>query len=214
MQFFYINNFLLSKEEMDMKKKITVLVAGVVAAAAVVTTNAAISFNGVTVADENATVVDGVAMVPFRAVMEGLGTDVAWDAETKTATAAAEGDVAEVTVGSNKLTVNGIAVDMEAAAQIVDEKVYIPVSIVTEGTQTSVDIDEDGNVAFTSADYVASGAAVDAVVSEEAVDVAEEETEETTEAVETVEEATEETTETAVVEVEVTEGDEDAAVEE
>ncbi len=197
-----------------MKKKITVLVAGAVAAAAVVTTNAAISFNDVAVSEESATVVDGVAMVPYRAVMEGLGANIAWDAETKTATASAEGDVAEVTVGSDKLIVNGVAVEMEAAAKIVDEKVYIPVSIVAEGTQTSVDVDEDGNISFISADYVASGAAVDTVVSDEAVDVVEETTEETTEAVETaetVEEATEETTETAV-EAEETEGDEDAAV--
>jgi hypothetical protein len=147
--------------------------------------------------------------------MEGTGFEIAWDAETKTATATDdEGCVAEVTVGSDKLSSGDEVTDMDAAAQIIDEKLYVPASIL------NAEVDEDGNVTIVTADYVASDAAVDVVESEAAVDVedaeetTEEATEETTEAVETVEEATEETTETAVVEVEVTEGDEDAAVEE
>jgi hypothetical protein len=202
---------------MDMKKKIAILVAGVVAAVAAVSANAAITVNGNT-SDEDAVVVDGVAMVPYRTVMEGIGFEIAWDAETKTATATDEdGCVAEVTVGSNKAVSGDTEVDMDAAAQIVDEKLYIPASLV------GAEIDEDGNVTIVTADYVASDAAVDVVESEAAVDVedaeetTEEATEETTEAVETaetVEEETEETTETAVVEAETTEGDEDAAVEE
>jgi hypothetical protein len=189
-----------------MKKKIALLVAGVMTVASAVAANANVTVNGTDI-DADAVVVDGVVMVPYRAVMEGIGGTVAWDGETKTATVTDPNGEASlsVTVDSNVLTVSGYTAVMEAPAQIVDEKLYFPLSVVKLDSETLVDVDEDGNVVITTGDYVASAAAVDVVESPEAVEVDEETTEE-----ETVEETTEVATVVANPELD---GDEDVVYE-
>jgi hypothetical protein len=176
---------------MKMKKKFALLVAGIMTMSMVASANAAISVNG-KVVEADAVVSDGEVFVPFRDVMEGLGADIAWDGETKTATATIGDVVAAVHVGIDNI-------------QLIEDKIYIPASTIKNVADTVVNVDEDGNVDIALADFVAS----DSAVSAEAVEVVEEETEETTEETTVVEEVTEETTDEGVLTDEYTEDDEE-----
>ena len=92
-----------------MKKRIfasalalTMAFASVAMAADEITVNV----NGIKVEmDQQPIIENGRTLVPLRAVAEALGCDVAWDAETKTASFTQGDVIAIVTVGENYIIV-------------------------------------------------------------------------------------------------------------
>ena len=73
-------------------------------------------------------VVNGRTFVPVRAFAEATGAKVEYDAATQVITITAEGLTAQMTIGSNILTVNGETVVMDAAAAVTAEgRTVLPV---------------------------------------------------------------------------------------
>lgn len=72
-------------------------------------------------------VVDGRTLVPVRAFAQATGAEVVYDANTKVITITAEGLLAQMTVGSNILTVNGQTTVMDSAATLIDGSTVLPV---------------------------------------------------------------------------------------
>ncbi|MZP28552.1 hypothetical protein GTO91_02280 [Heliobacterium undosum] len=68
--------------------------------------------------------------MPVRFAAEGVGvdgTDMTWDGYSRTATLFKGNRVIQFRVGSNQLLVNGVAVEMDTAPEIVSDRVMVPV---------------------------------------------------------------------------------------
>lgn len=99
-------------------------------------------------------------MVPLRFVALAIsggdvenadGADnVLWDAASKTATVNANGNTIVFKAGSNVMTVNGqnIVMDNNAAAEIVDSRMYIPFRALGNALDVDVDWDADTKTAI------------------------------------------------------------------
>ena len=81
-------------------------------------------------------------LVGFRAILEALGANVTWDDATQTATAEKDGAIITMTIGSTTATVNGQAVEMLAAPELVSDSTLIPVRFISENLGMTVDWDE------------------------------------------------------------------------
>lgn len=133
-----------------MKKRIfasalalTMAFASVAMAADEITVNV----NGIKVEmDQQPIIENGRTLVPLRAVAEALGCDVAWDAETKTASFTQGDVIAIVTVGENYIIVgDGVYnenVPVDSPALIVNSRTMIPLRALSEGF--GYDVEWDG----------------------------------------------------------------------
>ncbi|WHH56997.1 copper amine oxidase N-terminal domain-containing protein [Petroclostridium sp. X23] len=95
----------------------------------------------------------GRTLIPVRAVVNALGAEVAWDAETRTVTVTkavygAEDDsqmIIELEIDSNIATVNGEEVDLDAAAELNSSRTFVPLRFIAETFGLKVDWDEDSS---------------------------------------------------------------------
>lgn len=71
-------------------------------------------------------------MVPVRAISEGLGADVAWNAEDRVVTLSFDGlngtHSVQMTIGLMSYTVDGASASMELAPVIVDGRTFVPLT--------------------------------------------------------------------------------------
>ncbi len=71
-------------------------------------------------------------LVPVRMIAESFGADVAWDAETETVTITKDEDVITLSIGSDTMQVNGEAVALDAAAEIIESRTFVPLRAIAE----------------------------------------------------------------------------------
>ena len=82
---------------------------------------------------------DGRTLAPIRAILEALGMAVSWDGATKTATAV-KGDISiSVTINSNIAIVNGVEKTLDVAAEITNDRTFVPVRFFAEALNMKVD---------------------------------------------------------------------------
>lgn len=81
--------------------------------------------------------------VPIRFIAEELGYDVNWDGANKKVTMTNEGTTVELTIGSNKMMVNGKAVLLDAPAEIRDDRTFVPLRAIAEAFGEKVDYSSD-----------------------------------------------------------------------
>ena len=72
-------------------------------------------------------------MVPVRFVSEAFGATVYYDSKNKAVTITLGNQIIVLTIGNKTMVVNGIAVEMDVAATITNERTYIPLAYVAEG---------------------------------------------------------------------------------
>lgn len=78
--------------------------------------------------------------IPIRAVADMLSCTVGWDEGTKTVTITNQNsDTVKLIIGSDLMTVNGKAEQMDTAAMIKDDRTYIPVRFVAEAMGLTVE---------------------------------------------------------------------------
>ena len=77
-------------------------------------------------------------MVPVRAIAEALGADVYYEDETKTAIISRGGDEVKITMYAQSAFVNGEEVTLDAAAETVNSRIFVPVRFVSEGLKCNV----------------------------------------------------------------------------
>ena len=77
-------------------------------------------------------------MVPVRAIAEALGAQVAYDDAAKTATISRNGDEVKITMYADSAFVNGDEIALDAAAETVNSRIFVPVRFVSEGLKCSV----------------------------------------------------------------------------
>lgn len=108
----------------------------------------AVDFNGERMTfDADPYIANDCTMVPFRAIFEAADADVMWDDEMKTVIAV-KGSGDETTsvtlqIGRNEAFVNDRKVELEAAAEIKEDRTFVPLRFVMEALGAEVDWDGD-----------------------------------------------------------------------
>ena len=107
----------------------------------------AISINGTESELDTAPIIqNGRTLLPLRAVVEGLGGSVAWEAETKTAVFAKGDKVIFMTIGSNTAFVNTTEYTMDTEPIIIDGRTMLPIRFVAENLGFKVEWDESTQI--------------------------------------------------------------------
>lgn len=92
--------------------------------------------------DQPPVIVDGTTLVPVRAVFEKAGAEVSWDQETQTATLVKDSYTVTIKLNDTVLYKNGVQVALAKPAQIMNDRVLIPVRAI--GEAMDFDINWDG----------------------------------------------------------------------
>ena len=106
--------------------------------------------NAETVAIDAAPVVENNrTFVPFRALIQAFGAEVAYDEATQAVTAELNGTTVVMTIGSAEYTVNGVAKTADVAPFIAGSRTMVPVRFVAEefGIKVTPTYDENGATA-------------------------------------------------------------------
>ncbi|GEM_PF-1762141 len=74
----------------------------------------------------------GNVLVPLRSIFESLGAAVKWNSSTQTVTATRAGRTVVLTIGSKTAYINGVAVTLSAAPQLINGSTMVPVRFVSE----------------------------------------------------------------------------------
>jgi hypothetical protein len=206
-----------------MKKSIALALATVMAATTLTASTGAADYTKVNllvegkavVTDQPAVIVDSRTLVPVRVIAENLGSQVDWDAETKTVTFKYDDVTAALQIGGHSLEVaaEGITktIPIDVPATIINSRTMVPVRFLSETFGYEVDWDaETKTVNVTSGvktdDVATSSAAVEVTTETTTAATSDEETtEETTEATTAEETTTEETTTEETTEAAATE---------
>ena len=105
-------------------------------------------------------VVNDRTMVPIRFISEAFGANVAWDEETGTVTVKDLGTTITMTVNSSVYTVNGEERTMDAAPEIVKERVFVPLRATAEAIGKNVGWNENGVISVSDREISVEPAAV------------------------------------------------------
>jgi len=72
-------------------------------------------------------------LVPIRALVESLGAEVKWNAETRVVTITKGSNTIELKIDSKVAVVGGVEMQLEAPAQIEGNRTVVPVRFISEG---------------------------------------------------------------------------------
>ncbi len=128
-----------------------------------------VTVNGTVVSfpDQQPYVKNDRVMVPVRAPMEAMGVAVSWNNTEQSATMV-KGDITAVfTVGSSSYTVNGEALTMDVAPEIVVDRVAFPIRYCAEAMGgTATYNDKTKTVAIVTNDVPLTGKVIDTTVAD------------------------------------------------
>lgn len=90
-------------------------------------------------------IVDNRTLVPMRTIFEALKADVQWIDENgvQRIVAVTDSKTIEMTIGSDKLYVNGEEKVLDVPAQLMNDKTMVPIRAVSESLDCSVDWNQD-----------------------------------------------------------------------
>jgi hypothetical protein len=80
----------------------------------------------------------GRALVPFRAIAESLKAQVVWNAEDKSVIVIKQDIEVKLVIGSNTAFVNEQEVTLDVSAQIIGNRVVVPLRFLSESLKTVV----------------------------------------------------------------------------
>lgn len=84
---------------------------------------------------------NGRVLVPLRTVFEALGATVEWDGTTSTVTAIRGNDTVKLTIGKSTAYKNGVSVELDVPAKVIDGRTLVPVRFVSEALGALVEWD-------------------------------------------------------------------------
>lgn len=95
--------------------------------------------------DQPPIVLNDRTLVPMRALFEALGASVEWDEESQTATGKVQGIDIEITLGEDFVLVNMVKLILDCQAQKINDRVLVPLRVVSESFGVDVQWDERSN---------------------------------------------------------------------
>lgn len=104
----------------------------------------AVTVDGQTVTmDQPPVIQDGRTLVPLRAIFEALGAEVEWNADTQSVFADKRLDTISLTIGENKLFINGEETALDVPAQIIEGRTMVPARAISEALGAKVEWNAD-----------------------------------------------------------------------
>ena len=91
--------------------------------------------------DQQPIIENGRTLVPLRAIFEALGADVTWDSATQTVTATKGTKKISLTIGSTKMSVDGVIKTLDVSAKLLGGRTLVPVRAVSEAFGCNVEWD-------------------------------------------------------------------------
>ncbi len=92
---------------------------------------------------------DSRTLVPVRFIAEAFDSKVDWNADTKTVTITKGGKNISLTIGDNKMTVDGKTVELDVSASIENGRTMIPIRAIAEALDKNVTYDDSGLIIIT-----------------------------------------------------------------
>ncbi len=89
-------------------------------------------------------IIDSRTLVPVRFISEAFGCNVGWDADTQTVTITKDGKTVTMQIGSQNITVDGTAKEIDVPAQIIESRTMVPLRALTESLGKEVFWDARG----------------------------------------------------------------------
>ncbi|NPV91963.1 MAG: copper amine oxidase N-terminal domain-containing protein [Firmicutes bacterium] len=86
---------------------------------------------------------DGRTMVPLRSIAEALGAKVNWDSGAQTITLTKEGMNVRLTISNPQAYINSDSVQLDAPAEIVDSRTFVPLRFIGEAFKAEVKWDNN-----------------------------------------------------------------------
>ena len=86
---------------------------------------------------------DDRVYIPFRAVFEALGAEVAYDAASKTVTAKRSNRTVSFTAGQPQYVMDGVTIPMDAQAFVQDGRTFVPVRFASQALGAAVGWDSE-----------------------------------------------------------------------
>lgn len=75
---------------------------------------------------------DNVTMVPLRVIIEGLGAQVAWSQQSKTATIHRNNTTVVLAIGNKTALVNGVPTGLDVSVENINGRTMVPIRFVSE----------------------------------------------------------------------------------
>lgn len=97
---------------------------------------------------------DNRTLVPVRFIAESFGADVSWNNEAQKATVKLDGNEIVIPLNSNIISVNGSDVEIDVAAEIEQNRTFLPLRAVSESLGKNVLWDSRGLILITDKDTV------------------------------------------------------------
>jgi|LFRM01.1.fsa_nt_gb hypothetical protein len=92
--------------------------------------------------DVEPTLIEGLPLVPLRAIFEALGLEVSWDDETKTVTGKDKDTAIKLHINEGSATVNGEVLALDLPAQIINGRTMVGLSFIGQSTGAEVNWDD------------------------------------------------------------------------
>lgn len=98
--------------------------------------------------DVSARNVNNRVLVPFRGILEALDAEVSWNPQTRTVGASKNGIDISLRIGSKTAYINGKAVMLDVAAELINDRTFIPIRFISEGLGADVFWDGRNNAVY------------------------------------------------------------------
>lgn len=82
-------------------------------------------------------------LIPVRAIVQGFGAEVDWDEETRTVTITKDDKEIVLTLGSSIIYVNGEEYEIDAPAELISNRTFVPLRFLIHNFGLNVKWDED-----------------------------------------------------------------------
>lgn len=92
--------------------------------------------------DKKPQIQDGRTLVPIRGVFEELGYQVDWDKRVQLVTLTSDGMIISVQAGADFLEADGESVPLAVSAQIIEDRMMLPLRAILEVTHAEIVWDE------------------------------------------------------------------------
>ncbi len=101
---------------------------------------------------DDAVIRNQFTLMPFRELLQGIGATFTWDEVNRKVTAKTKDTVLELTIDSKTAYVNGKSVVLEAPAQLVNQRTYMPARFVADALGANVKWDAESKLALLQTD--------------------------------------------------------------